>query len=284
MAESPSEPTKSPPPGKPLDLGTVDHYVDMLENARGDEAKTLKYLREFFKTIGPSIDDERGQLASQGSNMDLRRIASSVASKHLAQTRHQADGSEMMHPLEDKFGNFEEGPSYREIGSPPYKNSYRAEVEWRDNPTDSWSTFEGLYKARDEETVENTLRQEFAESDKEVGEISVVSDRIASSVAAAFVASQQDPDGNSEIMHPSEDDFGNTQQGPNMRFEPIGLPPFKNKYRVEVEHREEGSTAQNWQVFEGFFQARDEEMLEETLRNQYMADGEELGTVAIFPI
>ncbi len=71
--------TKNPDrkPSSKLD-GTVEHYADMLKESLGDEKKTLKFLKELFKEVGPLIEDERATLASKKILPVLIRTARSV--------------------------------------------------------------------------------------------------------------------------------------------------------------------------------------------------------------
>lgn len=55
-SESDVKPGKPEPRSKPLNLdSTINHYTDMLKESAGDEKKTLRYLKEFFETVKPSL-------------------------------------------------------------------------------------------------------------------------------------------------------------------------------------------------------------------------------------
>ena len=42
----------------------VGHYSELLKESSGDENKTIKFLKEFFDAVGPSIKDDRAALAA----------------------------------------------------------------------------------------------------------------------------------------------------------------------------------------------------------------------------
>lgn len=44
---------------------TVGHYADMLKESSGNEAQTLKFLKELFSKVGPLIEDEKATLAAK---------------------------------------------------------------------------------------------------------------------------------------------------------------------------------------------------------------------------
>ena len=59
--EKPAEKAKISP--EKLD-STVTYYADLLKDSSGDQAKTVKYLKELFHAVEPLIKEERAELAA----------------------------------------------------------------------------------------------------------------------------------------------------------------------------------------------------------------------------
>lgn len=58
---------------------TVRHYVDMISDNLDDEQKTLKYLKELFKSLGPALADERATVSAMIPKIShILKIASSM--------------------------------------------------------------------------------------------------------------------------------------------------------------------------------------------------------------
>lgn len=45
--------------------GTVEHYIDVLRDNLGNEAKLTSLLKELFKKVGPVVEEQRGSLAAR---------------------------------------------------------------------------------------------------------------------------------------------------------------------------------------------------------------------------
>jgi hypothetical protein len=67
MTEEGMKPEKKSEPGKmtPEQLDSkVTYYADLLKDSSGDQAKTVKYLKELFHAVKPLLHEDRAELAS----------------------------------------------------------------------------------------------------------------------------------------------------------------------------------------------------------------------------
>ncbi len=52
----------------------VDHYTDMLKESLGDPGKTVKYLKDLFRDVGPAIHEERAEIAAVRKKMAIMLV------------------------------------------------------------------------------------------------------------------------------------------------------------------------------------------------------------------
>jgi hypothetical protein len=68
VTEEGMKPEKKTEPGKKLTPAELDskvtYYADLLKDSSGDEAKTVKYLKELFNAVKPMLHEDRAELAS----------------------------------------------------------------------------------------------------------------------------------------------------------------------------------------------------------------------------
>ncbi len=67
-----------PGAGKKLSPGDlerlVDHYTDMLKESLGDQGKTVKFLKDLFRDVGPAIHEERAEIAAVRKKMAIMLV------------------------------------------------------------------------------------------------------------------------------------------------------------------------------------------------------------------